>query len=403
MSARPLVEMTVAVAAGAALGWLFPSAGAAVRPLADLFLRAIQMLIAPLVFSTVVVGIVGAGDLRAIGRLGLRSLVCFQLAITGAIVIGLTFATLFGPGVGLATSVEAAPAATLSEIRGVDLLLRLVPTSIVDALARGDILQIVVFATIFGAALATLGTVAEPVTRILTVIAQATFVVARVVTRLAPVGIFGAIAFTVATQGAATLAAYGRLIGVTYGALALLTIVLLVGVTRYARVSIGAFLRAMREPVITAFATTSSAAALPKLLEALDRLGVPGRVAGFVVPAGYSFNLVGTALYVALATVFVAQTAGVQLGLWNQISLVVIVTLTSRGATGIPRAALVVLSVTLTAYGLPIEAVALLLGIDHVVDMARSATNVIGNGLAALAVARWDGERQVTDSGEVGT
>ncbi len=390
---RPIVEMALAVAIGAAIGWWRPSLAIALKPLADLFLRAIQMIVAPLVFSTLVVGIAGAGSLRSIGRLGLKAIVYFEIATTLAFAAGLAAVHVLQPGRALVLPRDTAAAgAAQVPATGTDLLLHLVPTSIVDALARGDILQIVVFATIFGAVLAAMGATARPLVQVLTVTSQAMFGVARLVTRLAPVGIFGAIAYTVGSQGAAVLVSYGRLIAALYAALAVLLVVLIGAVTRYARVPARAFVREVREPFVTAFATTSSDAALPQALDAVERLGVPRRIAAFVVPAGYSFNLDGTALYLSIATVFVAQAAGVELSIAQQIWLLLVVTVTSKGAAGVPRAAIVVLTATLSACGLPIEGVALLLGVDHLLDMGRSAMNVTGNCLAALVVARWEGE-----------
>jgi proton glutamate symport protein len=390
---RPIVEMVLAVAIGAAIGWLRPPLAVALKPLADLFLRAIQMIVAPLVFSTLVVGIAGAGSVRSIGRLGLKSIVYFEIATTMAFAAGLAAVHVFQPGRALALPRDAAAAgASHIPASGVDLLLHLVPTSIVDAMARGDIMQIVVFATIVGAALAAMGATARPLVQVLTVTSQAMFLVARLVTRLAPVGIFGAIAYTVGSQGAAVLVSYGRLVVALYAALAVLLVVLVGAVTRYARVPARAFVREVREPFVTAFATTSSDAALPQALDAVERLGVPRRIAAFVVPAGYSFNLDGTALYLSIATVFVAQAAGVELSIAQQIWMLLVITVTSKGAAGVPRAAIVVLTATLSACGLPIEGVALLLGVDHLLDMGRSAMNVTGNCLAALVVARWEGE-----------
>lgn len=386
--------MVLAVAIAAAIGWLRPSLAVALKPLADLFLRAIQMIVAPLVFSTLVVGIAGVGNVRSIGRLGLKSIVYFEIATSLAFAAGLVAVHVFQPGRALVLPHDTATAAGVAQVpaSGLDLLLHLVPTSIVDALARGDILQIVVFATILGAVLAAMGATARPLVQVLTVTSQAMFGIARIVTRLAPVGIFGAIAYTVGSQGAAVLVSYARLIVALYSALAVLLVVLIGGVTRYARVPARAFVREVREPFVTAFATTSSDAALPQALDAVERLGVPRRIAAFVVPAGYSFNLDGTALHLSIATVFVAQAAGVELNVAQQIWILLVITVTSKGAAGVPRAAIVVLTATLSACGLPIAGVALLLGVDHVLDMGRSAMNVTGNCLAALVVARWEGE-----------
>jgi proton glutamate symport protein len=267
----------------------------------------------------------------------------------------------------------------------------MIPTSVVDAAARGDVLQLVVFATFFGAGVAAIGPRGKPVIDFLESVAQAMFVVTRYVVALAPIGVFAAMAATVAGQGFGILFSLGKLVLVVYLGLALYLLIV-VGVTTYMiKVPPLAFFRAIRQPFLLAFTTASSEAALPKALDILPKFGVPKHVAGFVLPAGYSFNQDGSTLYLATATIFIAQLAGVPLSWGQQAAIVLTLLLASNGIAGVPRASLVILSATLTTFGLPLEGLAIILGIDHILDMARTATNFTGNSLATVAVARWEG------------
>jgi proton glutamate symport protein len=272
-----------------------------------------------------------------------------------------------------------------------DIFVQIFPTSIVDAMARGDILQLVVFATFFGIALSSIGSRGKPVVELLESVAQTMFVVTRYVMALAPIGVFAAIASTVGRAGLGVLVTFGKLIGVMYLALLLYVLIVVVGTAYVIRVPIGAFFRAIREPFLIAFSTASSEAALPKALDVMERFGVPKHVVAFVLPAGYSFNQDGSTLYMATAAIFVAQLAGISLSIPQQAAIVLMLLLTSNGVAGVPRAALVILTGTLTTFGLPLEGAALLLGIDHVLDMGRTAVNVTGNCIATAAVARWEG------------
>jgi proton glutamate symport protein len=387
---------------GIVAGWLFPSFGVAIHPLAEAFLRLIRMIVAPLLFSTLVVGIAGTGDLRALGRIGLKAIVYFEVATTIALAIGLVLVNLFQPGAGmgeilggdaaeLAATAQAQPSAW-------DVFLHLFPTSVVDAMARGDILQMVVFATFFGIAVAAIGPAGTPLLRVLDATAHAMFAVTGYVMWFAPVGVFAAIAATVGGKGIGVLLSLGKLVLLMYGGLALFMLVVVGGVAYLVRVPVGAFLRAVREPFLLAFSTASSEAALPKAMEMMERFGVPNRIVAFVLPTGYSFNLDGTTLYLSLAAIFVAQLAGRTLGAGEQLMMMLTLMLASKGAAGVPRAALVVLTATLTQFGLPLEGAALLLGVDQILDMGRTGVNVVGNCLATAVVARWEG---VLDDGQM--
>jgi len=380
---------------GIVVGALWPRVGVASKPLADAFLRLIKMIIAPLLFSTLVVGIAGAGDLKVMGRIAIKTIVYFEIATTVALVIGLELVNIFKPGVGLAVPLagDAGVVATMAHNQQTawDMFLHLFPTSVVDAMARGDILQVVVFSMFFGTALAAMGAHGRPVVAVLDSVAHVMFKVTAYVMAFAPLGVFAAIAATVGERGVSILLSLGKLVALMYGGLALFVLVVVVGVSWLTGVSFLKFMRAIREPFLIAFTTASSEAALPKALEVMERFGVPNRIVALVIPLGYSFNLDGTTLYLSLASVFVAQLAGVDMTVGQQIVMMLTLMLASKGVAGVPRGALVVLAATLTQFNLPLEGAAILLGIDQIMDMGRTAVNVMGNCIAAAVVARWEG------------
>jgi proton glutamate symport protein len=387
-------QIFIGLVLGIIVGYVWPTIGVSIRPLADVFLRLIKMIVAPLLFSTLVVGIAGAGDLRALGRIGLKAIVYFEAATTIALALGLGLVNLFKPGAGLHTALrDTAAVSTMaqSEPHAWDLFLHMFPTSVVDAMARGDILQVVVFATFFGLAVASIGEKGRPVFDLLESVAAVMFKVTGYVMAFAPIGVFAAIAATVGGNGLAVLLTLGKLVLLMYVALAIFVLVVLGGISYLIRVPFLTFFAAIREPVLIAFTTASSEAALPKSLEVMERFGVPKRIVSFVLPTGYSFNLDGTTLYLSLASVFVAQWAGVSLTLGQQLLMMLTLMLASKGVAGVPRGALVVLTAMLTQFGLPLEGAAILLGVDQIMDMGRTAVNVLGNCIATVVVARWEG------------
>lgn len=354
----------------------------------------IKSIIAPLVFSTLVIGIAGVGSLKAIGRIGVKALVYFEIVTTIALLIGLAMVNLTRPGVGVnltaaagAEHVDAQKMQSASEI-----ILHAFPTSIVDAMARGDVLQIVVFAVFFSMAVVMAGSKAAPVLALCESVAEIMFKYTAIIMRYAPIGVAAAIAATVGAQGTQVLKFLGLLIGTLYAALLILVVCVFGTVMFIARVPVRRFFDAVREPVLIAFSTTSSEAALPRAMENMERFGVPRQIVAFVIPTGYSFNLDGTTLYLALASVFVAQAAGVDMSFKEQLLMVLTLMLTSKGVAGVPRASLVILAGTLASFNLPIEGVAVIMGVDTVMDMARTAVNVLGNCLACVVVARWEGQ-----------
>ena len=391
----PTSQIFIGLLLGIVVGVAWPSAGVAVKPLADAFLRLIKMIIAPLVFSTLVVGIAGTGDFKAMGRIGLKAIVYFEVATTIALVLGLGLVNVLRPGGGVTAPIGGG-VATLTALSQTqqhpwDIFLHLFPTSVVDSMARGDILQIVVFSTFFGIALAAIGSKGQPVIDVLDSTAHVMFKVTRYVMVFAPIGVFAAIAATIGGNGLTVLFSLGKLIVVMYLGLALFVVIVVGGVAYLIHVPFLTFAKAIREPFLIAFTTASSEAALPKAMDVMERFGVPKNIVGFVLPTGYSFNLDGTTLYLSIASVFVAQLTGVQMTIGQQLIMMLTLMVTSKGVAGVPRAALVVLTATLTQFGLPLEGAAILLGVDQILDMGRTAVNVMGNCIAAAVVARWEG------------
>jgi len=392
---RLTTQIFVGLVGGIVLGAVWPDVAVAIRPLADLFLRMIKMIIAPLIFSTLVVGIAGTGDLRAVGRIGVKAIVWFELATTVALAIGLLLVNLLQPGAGVAlahTDTSSVAAMAGQQQTGWDILLHMVPTSVVDAMAKGDILQVVVFASFFGVALAAIGPRGTPLVTILDAVAQVMFRFTGYVMRFAPLGVMAALAATVGGKGLGILWTLGKLVLTMYLGLIVFVILVIGGAALVARVPFLAFVRAIREPFLIAFTTASSEAALPKSLEVMERFGVPKRIVSFVLPTGYSFNLDGSTLYLSVAAIFVAQLAGIHLSIGQQLVMMLTLMVTSKGVAGVPRASLVILAATLTTFNLPLEGAAILLGVDQLLDMGRTAVNVMGNCLATVVVARWEGE-----------
>jgi proton glutamate symport protein len=395
-------QIFIGLFVGVAIGYLWPAFGVSIKPLADAFLRMIKMIIAPLLFSTLVVGIAGTGDLKAMGRIGLKAIIYFEVATTIALFWGLALVNWFQPGAGHAVPIGAdtgeLAALAQKQQHAWDIFLHLFPTSVVDSMARGDILQLVVFSTFFGIALAAIGDRGKPLVAVLESTAQVMFKFTGYVMRFAPIGVMAAIAATVGGKGLGILYTLGKLVLLMYGGLFVFAIVVIGGVSWLIRVPFLKFANAIREPFLIAFTTASSEAALPKALEVMERFGVPKNIVGFVLPTGYSFNLDGTTLYLSLASVFVAQLAGVEMTFGQQLVMMLTLMLTSKGVAGVPRAALVVLTATLGQFNLPLEGAAILLGIDQVMDMGRTAVNVMGNCISTAVVARWEG---VFDDGKM--
>jgi len=378
---------------GLLTGWYFPDVAITLRPLSTIFIRLIRSLIAPLIFSTLVVGIAGHGDLKQVGRMGVKALIYFEIVTTLALVIGLVAVNIIRPGDGVnlqaaAQSVEiSAKQQSIAEV-----VAHIVPQSIFEAMANGEVLQIVVYATFFGIALALVPEVhRKPVLSFFDGLASTMFKMTGIVMRYAPIGVGAAIAFTVGHRGISVLVNLGLLILTLYVALAGFILLVLIPIVFLSGIPLRRFFNAVKEPAVIAFSTTSSEAALPLAFENMEAFGIPRRIVAFVLPTGYSFNLDGSTLYLSLAAMFVAQAAGVAMPLGTQILMVFTLMLTSKGVAGVPRAALVILAGTLASYGLPLEGVAVILGVDEILDMGRTAINLVGNCLATAVVGRLEG------------
>lgn len=398
------------LALGILLGGFFPSDRApfayqAFGFLAHAFINLIKGLILPLLFSTLVVGIAQTGDLKAVGRIGGKAILYFELVTTAALAIGLLVANVLRPGAAMVLPPSAHPEVLVPARTGWEVLLHLFPSNLARHAVEGDILPVVVFASLFGLALTRVGERGRPVLAFFDGVAQTMFKYTDLVMTLTPLGVLGAMAYTVSAMagGAGTalrgwpavlhlLRQYALLVGGLYLALGLLLVLVFLPVLKVCRIPVGGFVRAVKDPALTAYSTASSEAALPRLLEEMVAFGVPRRVAGFVIPAGYSFNLDGSTLYLVLASLTIAQAAGVHLGLGQQVLMLLTLMVTSKGVAGVPRAVLVIIAGTCASFGLPVEGgVALLLAVDGIADMVRTAVNVIGNGLASVVVAKWEG------------
>ncbi len=362
-----------------------------------LFLRLIKMIIAPLVFSTLVVGIAKMGDAAEVGRIGIKALGWFIIASILSLTLGLMLVNLFRPGDAMALSgtlpaAGASSGITASGLTLKDFITHLVPTSIFDGMAKNEILQIVIFSIFFGTGAAAIGDRAAPMIAAIDGAAHVMLKVTGYVMNFAPFAVFAAVAGVVATSGVGVLGTYGKFMGEFYLGIALLWAILIAIGVLFIGPRLFKLLGLLREPTILAFTCASSEAAYPKTLEGLERFGVKNRLAAFVLPIGYSFNLDGSMMYCTFATVFIAQAYGIELALSTQLTMMLVLMLTSKGMAGVPRASLVVIAATLNQFHIPEAGLLLLLGIDHFLDMGRSATNVIGNGIATAVVAKWEGD-----------
>src|SRR5205807_8746582 len=397
------VQIMIGLVVGGFIGWLRPDWGNAVYFLRDIFINLIKSIIAPLVFATIVVGIAGAGALRKVGRMGIKALIYFELVTTAALFIGLAVVNFIKPGLGV--NLAAANTDVLKTIEQshpksfVETIVHVFPSSVIESMVRGDVLQIVAFAVLFAMAVSAVGEKGKPIIRGMESLSQVMIKFTNYVMMFAPIGVGPAMAHTVGTQGLGVLVNLGSLILSLYLALIIFVVLVFGAVIFIAQVPVRQFIRAVREPAALAFATTSSESALPKAMQAMERFGVPRHIVGFVMPTGYSFNLDGSTLYLAMASVFVAQAAettmGWHMGFGQQITMMLTLMLTSKGVAAVPRASLVVLLATLNTFlpdGLGPIGVAVIFGVDELMDMGRTAVNVMGNCLATVVVARWEGE-----------
>ncbi|HVP67421.1 MAG TPA: dicarboxylate/amino acid:cation symporter [Anaeromyxobacteraceae bacterium] len=393
-------QVLIAVVAGALLGHFHPSLGTAMRPLGEGFIKLVKMLIAPIVFTTVVTGIAKMGDLKKVGRVGLKALVYFEVLTTLALAIGLAVGKIVAPGAGMNVNPATLDASAIANyttaghsMSTADFLLNIIPKDVVDAFARGDILQVLFFSVLCGIALAALKADGTRLLHLIDGLSHVLFRIIAIIMRVAPLGAFGAMAFTVGKYGIASLLSLGKLIAAFYATSLLFVIVVLGAVLRWTGLNVFRFLRYIREEIFIVLGTSSSESALPLLMGKMERLGCSKPVVGLVVPMGYSFNLDGTSIYLTLATLFIAQATNTHVSLAQEMEILAVLLLTSKGAAAVTGGGFITLAATLAAVGnIPVAGLTLLIGVDRFMSEARAITNLIGNGVAAVVVSRWERE-----------
>ncbi|MEI6243739.1 MAG: C4-dicarboxylate transporter DctA [Acidobacteriota bacterium] len=393
------VQVLCAIALGALFGFLDPTHAAAMKPLGDGFIKLVKMLIAPIVFTTVVVGISQAGEVKDVGRIGLRAIIYFEAVSTLALLIGLVVVNVLQPGSGLAFDPATADmkavatyATASQQLSTVDFLMNVIPDSVVGAFAKGDVLQVLLFSVLFGMVLLKLDTVGRPVVALIDTISKALFGLVAMIMRLAPVGAFGAMAFTVGKYGIAALLTLGKLMAGVYITCAAFIFIVLGAIVTATGFSLFKFLTYIAEEILIVLGTSSSESALPRLMDKLEHLGCARKVVGMVVPTGYSFNLDGTSIYMTMAAMFVAQVSGVHLTLGEQLTLLAVLLLTSKGAAAVTGSGFVTLAATLAVFpSIPLAGLTLLVGVDRFMSEARAITNLIGNAVATLVISKWEG------------
>ena len=396
-SSKLTLFIFLALVLGVVFGWLDPYHASKMQPLADAFLKMVKMIIAPLIFATLVVGIAGHGDVKNLGKIGLKTIIYFEIITTFALVLGLVMANIFKPGVDFNIDLSNLSMAAVEKMQNVHIdhslshmVLDMIPTSVFKAMAEGNLLQIVVFAIFFALAICAVGQKARPVLDFLHSTCEIMFKFTEYVMFFAPLGVFGAISATIGQNGIGILSSYAKLILITYHSLILFVVFVLFLACRIINVPFKYLLIALKEPALLAFTTASSEAALPKAMNVMEKFGVPKNIVSFVMPTGYTFNLDGSTLYLALTALFCAQIAGVDLNLSQQLTIMLTLMLTSKGIAGVPRVALVVLTGTLAGFHVPVIGVAILLGIDQILDMGRTTVNLVGNCVATAVVAKWE-------------
>ena len=405
MTKKPLYrslyfQVLVAIAAGALLGHYAPATGAAMKPFGDGFIKLIKMIIAPIIFCTVVIGIAGSEDLKKVGRTGGLALLYFEVVSTVALLLGLLVVNVVQPGVGMNVDVKTLDASAVAAYAGPgkmdglkDFLLHIIPATMVDAFAKGEILQVLLIAILFGVGLQKIGGRMSVVFAFIEKLSEILFAIVKMIMVVAPLGAFGAMAFTVGAYGIGSLLSLAKLMGTFYLTCLLFVFVVLGTIARLHGFGIWKFLKYIREELLIVLGTSSSEAALPRMMAKMESLGAGKSTVGLVIPTGYSFNLDGTSIYLTMAAVFVAQATNIPMNFVQQLTLLAVLLLTSKGAAGVTGSGFVVLAATLSAVGnVPVGGLALILGIDRFMSEARALTNVVGNGVAAIVVARWTGD-----------
>jgi len=397
------IQILIGLTLGIIVGAVFygnPVVGSYLQPFGDIFIRLIKMIVVPIVFSSLVIGVAGVGDIKQVGKIGGKTILYFEVVTTGAIILGLLVANLVHPGNGVniqelsKVSIEKymSTAEAASNHGFLDTFINIVPTNIFDSLAKGDLLPIIFFSVMFGLGVAAIGDKGKPVLAFFQGVADAMFWVTNQIMKLAPLGVFGLIGVTVSKFGVTALIPLGKLVITVYGAMILFVFIVLGFVGKVCGINIMTLIKILKDELILAYTTASSEAVLPKLMEKMEKFGCPKAITSFVIPTGYSFNLDGSTLYQAIAALFIAQIYGIHLPLSTQINLVFVLMVTSKGMAGVPGASFVVLLATVGSVGIPVEGVAFIAGIDRIVDMARTTVNVIGNSLAVVVISKWEGQ-----------
>lgn len=394
-------RVLVAIIIGIVLGYFSPNFAAQMKPLGDGFIKLIKMMIAPIIFTTVVVGIASMGDMKKVGRVGVKALIYFEVLSTIALFIGLMVVKLYQPGAGINANVAsldtkaiASYATAAQSLNTVDFLLNIIPGNVVDAFAKGEILQVLLFSILFGLALSAMGERGKVVVKFLDDFSHALFGVIGMIMKLAPIGAFGAMAFTIGKYGIHTLVSLGKLMAGVYTTSALFVFIVLGLVCRFNGFSIWQFLKYIKEEIFIVLGTSSSESVLPRMMTKLEELGASKSVVGMVIPTGYSFNLDGTSIYLTMAAIFIAQATNVHLTIGQELTILAVLMLTSKGAAAVTGGGFITLAATLGSMGgvLPVAGLTLLLGVDRFMSEARAITNLIGNGVATVVVARWENE-----------
>lgn len=391
-------QVLTAITIGILLGHFYPHVGEQMKPLGDGFIKLIKMLIAPIIFCTVVHGIAGMKDLKQVGRVGLKALIYFEVLTTLALVVGLIVVNIWQPGAGINADLKTIDPRSIQiyttkagQQSTVEFFLNIIPSTIVGAFAEGEILQVLFFAILFAFALSLMGEHAKPVTAFIDIVSHALFGIVGMIMKVAPLGAFGAMAFTIGKYGIGTLLSLGKLMAGFYATCLIFIFVVLGTVAYFAGFSIFKFIKYIKEELLIVLGTSSSESVLPRMINKLENLGCNESVVGLVIPTGYSFNLDGTCIYLTMAAIFLAQATNTELSLWQQLGMIAILLLTSKGAAGVTGSGFIVLAATLSSVGtIPVASIALILGVDRFMSEARALTNLIGNGVATIVVSKWE-------------
>ncbi|AWX54999.1 glutamate:protein symporter [Brevibacillus brevis] len=397
------MQIVVGLILGILVGAFFygnPAVATYLQPIGDIFLRLIKMIVVPIVVATLIVGVAGVGDMKKLGKIGGKTILYFEIVTTIAIIVGLLAANIFQPGVGVDRTVLTktdihtyVDTAETTQSHGmVETFVKIVPTNVFDALARGDMLAIIFFSVLFGLGVAAAGEKGRPVLNFFNGVADAMFWVVNTIMRFAPFGVFALIGVTVSKFGLSSLIPLGKLVILVHLAMLFFILVVLGIIARISGVKITSILRVLKDELLLAYSTSSSETVLPKIMEKMEKMGCPKAITSFVIPTGYSFNLDGSTLYQALAALFIAQMYGIHMPISTQITLMLVLMVTSKGIAGVPGVSFVVLLATLGSVGLPVEGLAFIAGVDRLMDMARTVVNVVGNALAAIVISRWEGQ-----------